>query len=227
VSGTSGSVTDPLVPLVAALALAAWACSGWLLLVALATWGSRLPGVAGRLARHTSERMAPASVRTLVRVALGATVAASVVGVPSAAFADKPRPAAKSYDWPSLPVASDPAPTFDWPSIAPTPTPADAHPTTVPTTRPIHVAAPHHTVGPDLATRPHGPVRLPATSPDALVVQPGDSLWAIAARHLGPAASEAQIAQAWPQWWSANRTVVGDDPDLIQPGTHLAPPSHG
>jgi nucleoid-associated protein YgaU len=58
-------------------------------------------------------------------------------------------------------------------------------------------------------------------------VQPGDSLWAIAGRQLGPEASDAQIARAWPQWWSANRAVVGDDPNLIHPGTHLVPPSRG
>jgi hypothetical protein len=226
-TGLTGSVTDPLAPLVATLALAAWACSGWLLLVAVTTWGSRLPGAVGRLSRRTSARLAPTSVRALVRVALGATVVASVVGAPGA-FADPPHPAARSYDWPALPVASGPAATFDWPSAAPTP--ARARPTAGPT----HVTAPRSTIRPDTAAGPHvprpalpTPAERPVAGPDALVVQPGDSLWAIAARHLGPTASEAQVAQAWPQWWHANRAVVGDDPNLIHPGSHLAPPSQG
>ena len=57
------------------------------------------------------------------------------------------------------------------------------------------------------------------------VVQPGDSLWRIAARALGPGATPQQVAQAWPQWWSANRDVIGDHPDLIHPGESLAAPT--
>jgi nucleoid-associated protein YgaU len=57
------------------------------------------------------------------------------------------------------------------------------------------------------------------------VVRRGDSLWSIAARHLGPGASDAEIAAQWPRWWHANRAVIGTDPDLILPGTRLIPPS--
>jgi nucleoid-associated protein YgaU len=56
------------------------------------------------------------------------------------------------------------------------------------------------------------------------VVQRGDTLWTIAARHLGPGASDAEIAQAWPAWFDANRGVIGDDPDLILPGQVLRAP---
>ena len=52
----------------------------------------------------------------------------------------------------------------------------------------------------------------------------GDSLWSIAARHLGPDASDAEIARAWPAWFEANRDVVGDDPDLLRPGQVLRAP---
>ena len=62
-----------------------------------------------------------------------------------------------------------------------------------------------------------------------IVVQPGDTLWDLAARALnaaGRAPTAAQIAATWPRWWSANRAVVGDNPDLLRPGTPLtAPPS--
>ncbi len=57
-----------------------------------------------------------------------------------------------------------------------------------------------------------------------VVVLAGDSLWSIAARHLGPEADDAEIAQAWPQWWKANRAVVGEDPDLLLPGQRLVAP---
>ena len=60
-----------------------------------------------------------------------------------------------------------------------------------------------------------------------VIVRPGDTLWAIAARHLGPAANTAQVAAEWPAWYAANRPVIGNDPGLITPGTVLHAPSHG
>lgn len=61
-------------------------------------------------------------------------------------------------------------------------------------------------------------------SPDDHVVGPGDSLWAIAASSLPPDTPAAGIAQASDDWYSANRAVIGDDPDLIQPGQVLTAP---
>lgn len=57
-------------------------------------------------------------------------------------------------------------------------------------------------------------------------VVPGDSLWAIAANHLDGEPDDAQVAEAWPLWFDANRDVVGDDPDLIHPGQVLRVPDH-
>jgi nucleoid-associated protein YgaU len=65
----------------------------------------------------------------------------------------------------------------------------------------------------------------PAAAVARVVVQPGDSLWAVAADHLPAGASNTQIAQAWPSWWAANRAAVGTDPDLIHPGLLLTPPA--
>ncbi len=61
--------------------------------------------------------------------------------------------------------------------------------------------------------------------PEVVVVHRGDSLWAIAARHLGGHPSDAQIDHAWRAWYAANRAVVGADPDLILPGQQLRPPT--
>lgn len=60
--------------------------------------------------------------------------------------------------------------------------------------------------------------------PDAVVVQPGDSLWSIAEAALGPGASEQLIAETWPRWHAANRALIGADPDLIHPGQELTVP---
>lgn len=63
-----------------------------------------------------------------------------------------------------------------------------------------------------------------AETADTVVVVAGDTLWDIAARHLGSAASIERIAAEWPRWHQANLEVIGDNPDLILPGQILVPP---
>ena len=63
----------------------------------------------------------------------------------------------------------------------------------------------------------------PTTRP--VVVEPGDTLWAIARRRLGSTADTASIATACGRWYRANRDVIGSDPDLIHPGQRLDPPA--
>lgn len=55
-------------------------------------------------------------------------------------------------------------------------------------------------------------------------VRPGDSLWSIVARHLGPGATDLEVAAAWPDWYDANEGVIGDSPHVIRPGQLLIPP---
>lgn len=62
------------------------------------------------------------------------------------------------------------------------------------------------------------------TGPRPVEVRPGDTLWSIVARHLGPGASDLQIAESWPAWYDANAGLIGDDPNVIQPGALLVPP---
>lgn len=78
---------------------------------------------------------------------------------------------------------------------------------------------------------PAAPVHLVTAVPgagrtvaDEVVVRRGDTLWDIAARHLGPGASAADVAAEWPRWHDANRRQIGADPDLILPGLRLTPP---
>lgn len=57
-----------------------------------------------------------------------------------------------------------------------------------------------------------------------VVVKRGDTLWGIVAESLGPYSSDVDVALAWPQWYSANRTTIGADPNLILPGQVLHAP---
>jgi hypothetical protein len=105
-----------------------------------------------------------------------------------------------------LPAAAEPAPA---PMV--TPAPAVAAPPTEP--------APAITTTSDPA--PEGRT---SSGPNQafLVVQPGDSLWSIAKRLLGPDASPAQIARKVSRLWDLNDDRIGTGrPDLILVGTKL------
>ncbi|WP_026553435.1 LysM domain-containing protein [Arthrobacter sp. H20] len=64
----------------------------------------------------------------------------------------------------------------------------------------------------------------PDTPSGGIVVGPGDTLWTIAAAHLGPFATDAEIADAWPKWHNENWRVIGENPDLLLPGQLLRVP---
>ena len=56
------------------------------------------------------------------------------------------------------------------------------------------------------------------------VVRSGDSLWAVAARRLGPRASDADVATYCHRLYAHNAAAIGADPDLIHPGLRLQLP---
>jgi nucleoid-associated protein YgaU len=101
------------------------------------------------------------------------------------------------------------------------------------------VAGPiHHPIAQSGARAARSPALPPGWSPDRpaarsiarvapVVVVRGDTLWAIAARHLGRGASAAEVAAEWPRWHAANRSTIGPDPDLILPGQRLVAPLNG
>ena len=86
-----------------------------------------------------------------------------------------------------------------------TPTPTPAAP---PAPAPPHVASP---------------------VPDVHLVEPGDSLWHIAAdelaERLGHEPTDAEVIPYWRRLIDANRHVVGDNPNLIRPGQQIDLPS--
>jgi nucleoid-associated protein YgaU len=215
-SGVAAAVRAPgPAPLDAGLGLAAataaWVVLTWLgLTTLLALVAELLRGNRPRLQR-LAERVTPALVRRAAAGVLGAGLAggalaggASATGLPAAAQspAAVPRPATNAPVLPDLDRPADLLP--GWTPDRPAAPPAAARPGRV------------HLV----ATTPH-PQR--AVS-DEVVVRRGDTLWDIAARHLGPAASAAEVALEWPRWHRANRDLIGPDPGLILPGQRLHPP---
>jgi hypothetical protein len=94
--------------------------------------------------------------------------------------------------------------------------------------------------GPDLAPQLTG-LRLPervavaplapgdeqstSTAQSTVLVEPGDTLWQIAADHLGDDATDVETARAWPAIYALNRDLIGPDPGHIEPGQRLRMPA--
>lgn len=79
-----------------------------------------------------------------------------------------------------------------------------------------------------LPERPLGALPLSRRDTETVVVvEPGDSLWSLAAAALGPGASDVEVTAEWHLIHRLNLHTVGADPDLIHPGQRLVlPPSH-
>lgn len=206
--------TDEAVAAVAGLIV--WLLAGW---VALALTLSVLAAFAGSGAyacRHFAEAMLPRSLRSLLITATATSLIVGPVasaGASPAALLAGPTPP-KAVATATVAVAAAAAAPIPWPVTSTAPGP--------PAIKPLPPAKPQ---GPGHQVRPH-----PAAEP-RVTVRPGDSLWLIAAHRLtesGTSAEAEQIAQAWPRWYQANRSSIGEDPDLIRPGLKLlAPPSEG
>ncbi len=215
----------------------------WLGLGAVLAALGELPGVTGAACRRIAERGAPRLVRQAVSVLVGAAVAtAAVPGVSVAGAADAPprpvsagqtslpappvdpgfHPTSRSATPGQDPVIPPPISTPPPPPISTPPPPPDATPPRTYTPPPPSAAPTDASLGPLTL-----PPRAGVTVEELVTVRRGETLWAIAARHLGPSATTAEIAAAWPHWYAANRAVVGDDPDHIEPGQQLVPPALG
>ena len=147
------AAADPTTPVVAVVALTAWAVAGWLALTVLLVLLSRLPGALGRAVGGLARRTAPMAVRRAVEAALGLTVAVGVLAPSTALAAPVTGPPAVTsadrgwdLDWPDVlstpdPAATTPAPSRPAPSASSTTTaPVPARPTALPTVRQVEPA---------------------------------------------------------------------------------------
>jgi LysM repeat protein len=204
------ATVDDLVAAIASVGLVVVAAWGWASLIA--HLAAALPGTVGRISAAAAAVMTPAACRGAIRLLLGASAISAPI-TPVAASAAEPvayalatsSTAGSNADFADLPGIERPAMVLGWVPTVPEPAPAAA---------------------------PQVDVRLVATPPseaeamlDEVVVRRGDTLWEIAARALGRHATAAEIAAEWPRWFSANRAVIGTDPDLIYPGTVLRAPT--
>jgi nucleoid-associated protein YgaU len=78
-----------------------------------------------------------------------------------------------------------------------------------------------HTTHPHAHPHPHAGT----TRPERVTVVEGDTLWRLAARTLPASARDARVANRWHHLYELNRDVIGDDPNLIQPGQRLLLPT--
>jgi hypothetical protein len=172
---------------------------------------SAVPGAPGHACRRLARRIAPAAVRKVVAFVLGTTLTAALA--PGSAVADTgqdaPGPvgvAATRHVSGAVRSASDAVPDASFRFVS-----VSVHDTE---------AAPPPSWSPE---RPVSP-EFRAPPADGVVVHRGDTLWSIAARHLDPTATAADIDAECHRWFAANREVIGDDPNLILPGQLLSPP---
>ena len=157
----------------------------------------------------------------------------------------RPAPASSTRDpsQPSAPVRTTPdaqgsaatAPTSEVPqSPAPGPVVHRRSPAGAPATSPRASRTPSATAVPSAPAAPPTQASsvptadvspAPADDSARYVVVAGNCLWDIAARLIGPGASNAAIDRRWRAIYAANRAAIGDDPGLIQPGLVLTIPT--
>ena len=237
-----------LLAAVLGLAVATWLAVGVLLAVL-----AHLPGRLGASSRRMAEQVAPALSRRVAAVLVGAALGGALA--PGTATAEG-TPVHGAHDAPAAPSptfsphdalgSGRPAGPKDSPHSA-VPhlagSPAFAPSTSVdrgsgaaggtPDTTGPRAAAPAPSWVPQRPpVRPQPSTRLvttppPADQPAGVVVRRGDTLWSIARDHLGPDASDAEVAAHWPRWHAANRGVIGPDADALLPGQVLRPPGIG
>ena len=223
----------------------------WVLLGLVLEVVGLAPGIVGDAARTASAVLTPRLLRRSVAFVLGVGVVAGLAPgasgaaapvsrvlvaatpLPDPGFAPLPDPGwSAPTERPRTATRSEgasPVPTQS-PTPSPTPTPSPSPTRSAPSApEPTRSSPGPGWVPPAPTVRPQPDVRLlgptPASAePGEVVVRRGDTLWAIASRHLGPHPSDAEIAQAWPAWHDANRHVIGDDPDLLLPGQVLRSP---
>lgn len=132
---------------------------------------------------------------------------------------DNPRAHRAHVPTPTLPTSPAPSSGRSMPGAPPPSRSAPRQP--APTPSPSTNARASTSPG---QTRHARPGVAPTVSSGEVLVKPGDCLWLIAAQRLGPDASPAEIAAAWPRWYATNERVIGADPSQVRPGELLQVP---
>ncbi|MFE4077948.1 LysM peptidoglycan-binding domain-containing protein [Paenarthrobacter sp. YIM B13468] len=202
------------------IAIVSW----WILSLGLAAWAAVLHG-AGRSGR--ADAIAKFSPGFMLRLAF-ALLSLNFLGIQAGQAAAMPEPqwqatsngAAGMAAWHPSAGVQGPVPAVEMVPAVTTEESREA-------TRTGPAWRPHPPiVEPDLLSRP-GSREMAFEHPvsPGVAVKPGDTLWSIAADHLGPFATDVDIALHWPSWYSANRRIIGDDPASLRPGQVLQPPT--
>ena len=219
--GHGDAWADPVVPVLALMALVAETLIGYVLVMLVLRWSCGLPGALGRVAGRTELLLTPGMTRRALDLLVGGTLLAQATlavtpGPPGGHRPDAPGPAfavSVTHHVPFGPAVGSEA------SLAETLQEPVRH------RRPADVRAP----GPARPTPRRSAAPLPpwlgggpSKAASGYTVVAGDTLWDIAAAHLPPAErSVARVHHYWQQLYRANRHAVGADPDLIHPGTRL------
>lgn len=208
---TAIAAAGPASPADGILLVVAWigvVLSLWLGLGMALSALAALPGAMGQAARVLADRLAPAAARKIVALVLGTTLTAALM--PATAIARPgnapPRQATLVAAQVALRGLTDGAPDASFRFVS------DAGPAADPAPPPSW--SPEK---PALSARN-------ASGARGVVVHRGDTLWSIAARHLGPAATSPEIDAEWHRWFAVNRQLIGADPNAILPGQLLSPP---
>ncbi|MEX5260496.1 LysM peptidoglycan-binding domain-containing protein [Kocuria sp. CPCC 205263] len=218
-----GPDTGTLIGLAAAV-LGCAVVAAWILAAALAVlavlaghhrW-ERLAGICGRCS--------PALLRRAAATALGLQLLAA----PAAVAVDAPSPfwGAGASAQETTPAAEETTPAPEAPGPAPAPG-AGPRPGPDRESAPGGESAPAPSTAPDPCFPRTGPSVAERTVDGAVTVVRGDTLWSLAASHLGPEASDEQVARAWPRWYELNQPVLPDGPHRLLPGQRLVVPGAG
>lgn len=203
----------------------------WVLSFAAALTAAVFERAGRRRAAAVSGRFSPAFMRRLALAILGV----QLMGAPLAQADVEPAPGglgngaiAVAAAWTPIEGMSRPEPVRQpvgerKPDVAPHAGPTAQQRPGLSELQPQWQPSPPAVAPGPVVSAPLRAAREPQADHEA-VVRSGDTLWTIAARHLGPEASDVDIALEWPRWFENNRAVIGSDPDALLPGQILKAP---
>jgi len=215
------SPTDPVTTLLTVIAFLAEALIGYVVVILALRTLSLLPGSIGGLTGRAALHLSPDAVRKVLDLLVGGTLLAqatlsAMAGAPPSRGMDSIRTLTSA----SVSTTSSVTSVGSVGSIGSTGPATRMGPAQ---TQPAETRPPSRRLAAPLPPWLGGG---PSKAGVGYTVEPGDTLWDIAATHLQPTKrSPARVQRYWQQIYRANRPAIGADPDLIHPGTRLDVPS--